>query len=217
MADIRQTTVILDDFNRAAEDPILPPWYQATTSFGSNPCRLSGNAIGGRVFPPTSSVSYWATESYNGDDAEVWATAMGSAPQAEGWRMGLMHDMGGASIDGYQCLMHNGVGPDTWFIRKMTNATFYTMASVVHALPIGGVEMCLMRCKGTQVEVWSSVDAGANWTLIVSATDSTYRTDLYAALGSTGKACGWDNFGAGATLNPWVPQYIRRTHLRGGR
>ena len=217
MADIRQTTVILDDFNRADESIIQSPWQLAYTSFGASPAQLFTNALRGRVFPPTASVSYWSTESYNGDGAEVWATAVGSAPQAEGWRMGLMSDVGGTSIDGYQCLMHNGIGPDTWGIRKYTNATFFTLASVQHALPIGQVEICLMRCKGAQVEVWSSVDAGANWTLIVSATDSTYRTNLYAVLGTTGKATGWDNFGAGSTQNPWVPQYIRRTRRRGGR
>lgn len=216
MADIRQSTTIKDDFNRADENPVALPWAQTNTDAAAGPCKIASQYLRGTKTASDPSTAYWTLDSWSGNDAEVWATAMGDAPLTESYRIGLMTDvgLGSGAVDGYLCLPSNAVGPDVWALRKYTNGGFSTPAIPQHVLPDpNGVHRVLMRCNGGDVEVWMSEVADPDtWELIVSISDSTYRTNLYAVLGTTGTAPGWDDFGGGPLANPFRPQFYRRHH-----
>lgn len=220
MADIRQNTTIKDDFNRADVNPIPAPWAQPNTDAAAGPCKIDNLILKGTKFASDPSVAYWTTESWSNNDAEVWATAVGDAPSTEGWRIGLMTDvgLGSGAIDGYLCLPSNPFGPDVWVLRKYTNGGFTGIGSVVHVLPSPPpTSIVLMRCNGTSVEIWLSPagDPDGIWELVLSAVDNTYRSNLFAVLGTTGLGPGWDDFGGGPA-EPFIPQFYRRPYSRQG-
>lgn len=71
LADIRQTTTPLDNFNRANEDPIASPWIARFS--GSGRGRINTN----RLINSTTAtfLDSYTTTPCDGDACEVWATA----------------------------------------------------------------------------------------------------------------------------------------------
>lgn len=196
MADIRKSTVILDNFTRADENPVAAPWFNPGAPVTAN-MKIGANRLGGTATAPKASMAYYSVTAYDNDDAEMWACAGGSPALTEGWRFGLFREPGIATVDGYEILPHNGIGPDRWSMRRITNGGYITLASVIHpALPA----MMLMRRNGANVEGWESFDSGANWTLIISVADTMHTTGLYPFLGVTGTTTGWTCFGAGPLI-----------------
>jgi hypothetical protein len=192
MADIRYTAQI-DDFERADENPIDPPWVRNWTS-GIN-CKLGSGAIGSTsVNPAQSAQSFWETESWTGNEIEAWAEFSGSVEQADSSRMGLADDAAG--MNGYILRCENPVGTDEWVIRKYTGGSASEISAANHTPPVDGSLVC-MQLTATLVNCYYSTDAGANWTLVVSAADSAYRSGLFVHLGANGGEPGWEAVGAG--------------------
>jgi hypothetical protein len=198
MADIRYTTAVLDNFNRPNEDPVLPPWK---TDVGQT-MKIQGNQFWGKSFPTQANIAYWSTESFDGD-MECWGKiGFPGPPIGSGWRLGLC--VAGPDFMGYEVLMHNGVGPDGWTIRRYNPGagSFTNLASALTSLPSTN-HLVLMQLVGTAINCYVSTDNGANWTLKVSANENTYRTNLYGFLGTTGTEISWNDFGGG------IPRELR--------
>lgn len=207
MPDLRLSYTIRDDFNRANENPIGAPWAGANTGVWAQ-MALASNQIVGTATPPTSSGSYWTTENWDNDQAEVWATARGTISNNEDWRLGLMRDDGVAVRDGYT--LHHGLvaGTNYWEIRRYDNGSPSTIAfSETVGFGLSEGQMVLFRRNGDNVEGFRSTDGGTNWSSILSASATEYTTDLYAMLGAGGNVMGWDNFGGGPGRH--IPQIYR--------
>lgn len=208
MADIRQNTKVRDDFNRANENPVQAPWAQANSGVWG-PMSIAGNRLIGTQTPPTASGAYWSTEAWTGDKAEVWATAAGAVGNNEDWRLGLMRNDGVGVRDGYTFHYGQSAGNNFWQIRRYDDGSLTSIAfdnTPTEVLSEG--HMALVRRNGNDIEGWHSTDSGANWTLILAATDTAYTTDLYAMLGAGGNVMGWDDFGGGPLT--FIPQIYRR-------
>lgn len=204
MADIRYTPQ-RDDFQRPNENPINPPWLRNWGS-GVN-CQLLSNSLKSTVGNPASSgQDFWSTMSFTGDDIEAWGIFTGTLPQAESNRFGLCDSAVG--MNGYICRAQNPVGPDNWVIRKYTNGVATGIASQNAPLPSGG-SICLMQLTATHVRVYHSTDGGLNFTLIVSAADTTYRSNLYLHFGGNGRGGGWTGVGGGVPSVRRHPQIYR--------
>lgn len=202
MADIRYATLILDDFNRANENPVAYPWIHSTNwdlamELNNNFIRSPSNDPNNQAF------SYWSGEPFSGD-IESWGECVGNANLHDSFYFGLVT---ADPQNGYTCRMANTPGDDFWVLRRMDNGVSSILATgTVEGLP-AQPNLCLMQISGSVISCYVSTDAGANWTLKVSASDSTYRTDLFAGFGGQG-APGWDNIGGGPPDE--LPQIYRR-------
>lgn len=211
MADIRKDPTVLDNFNYT-EDPLsnggkwalLDSTRQALQANGSQAVAHTGGA---------TSYSYYTPLSMDGDDAECWAYTKGGNSPAQAWRFGLAASVGGSgTADGYLFSMPITTGGGSTLLQRFTNMTFTDIDSDTANPPTGGEWLGLIRRNGTSVEGWASGDGGANWTLYVSAVDTTYQTGLRAFLGISGTLVGFDYFGAGG-VPPFLPLLGRRYRL----
>jgi hypothetical protein len=210
MADIRQSTAVKDNFNRANEIPLAPPWEALDTGIWSEEDLRSNSITHGTG---TSSMSYWSTENFNGDDAEAWATSIGGNANGTAWGIGLFSTVGGSNtVDGYRFRCEIGIGA-IYRLERWDNGSPVTLDTFDPGHS-GGPRPMLIRRNGSDVEGWvttSGTDTSA-WTLFVSATDTNYTSGLYLALGNTDnggtRLTGWDDFGGGTIT--FVPQIYRR-------
>lgn len=212
MADIRQSTTIKDDFQRAASDPASGDWGD-TVFFGQ--VAIAGPALPDRMLTHSASdspaIGYYTAETYSGDDCEVWARAVGGGEiSGIAWAVGLFKNFGG-SIDGYR-FRWESVG-DVYTLRKYTSGSFTVLDT--GNPDVGSADhWFLLRRNGNDVEGWiSGNDDPTSWTMVVSATDTTHTTGLYGCLGVTDNAqsqqLGWNEFGAGVAEERRRPQIYR--------
>jgi RHS repeat-associated protein len=201
---------VLDDFNRADEDPLSGggDWAQTDSGTWPTPMRLVTNAArrGGNT-----SASYWTQDSFAGGTGSVWAKWGGIGDQS-GVSIALYKDVGGASaVDGYELRREVAgiVENDYYILRRVDNGVRQNPALAgVENGPYVGYPYFNLRRVGSTVEAWASPD-GASWTLVLSAQDSTYMTGtFYASIhsNSTGPVGQFlDDFGAAASAVPPGP------------
>lgn len=210
MADIRQTPE-LDDLLRADETPLSDggKWDKAMST--SSGLLLNNNTI--KPWGPGDATYFYDDGPYNGN-CEVWGETWDAADETEAWRIGLMTepDPAGTTVDGYLVLWIVGIGGAGPILRKYTNNSFTEVATGTSTGANGG--LFLTRILGDDIQLWQSLDGGANWTMNLSYTDTTYRTALYPCLGISsddGTGPGWISFGGGQLGGGWMPQYTRRS------
>lgn len=211
MADIR-TTGLLDDFNRADENPLSGGGNWAFNQFLSNQLKLASNTAVG-IDASTFQGSYWTPSTFS-DDMEVWGTVSGDAGENNtGWLLGFMKEMDGATTaDGYYFQIRNPVGAWTADIQRVANDV--PTAIKVYAEPpslLAG-HLLLMQRVGDDLTVYHSEDGGANWTAYgTPVTDTTYMTGLGVFIGvdnGTSSLPGWTDVGGGEPIE-FVPQIMR--------
>lgn len=222
MADVRQTTTILDDFNRANQAPVSGDW--ATAGFAVNGLDLKDNNLTGHAGGGANSYhSYYIPLSMDGNDAEIWAQPVGGNSPSIAFGIGLYSDPSSATADGYLYRSEVTTSGGTWKLYKLNNGVFTQVWTDSGAGPslTGGEagKMCLVRRNGNDVELWYDPvgDGYGNWDdfqLIKAYTDTSYVNNLHGALEIFGQSQinGWDNMGAGPLpVATWKPQIIRRS------
>lgn len=205
MADIRNSP-LLDDFQRANETPLQPPWYQTE----SHPMNLVSNGIGGTAFPPAGSGDYYSAKSLGSRPTEVWGIASGGASALlDGTRIMLWQDP--IARSGYVALPTEEPLGDTWFLRRYDNGIFTSLADINYPEP-GANDIVMIRVAGSNVEFWHGTSSGTVWTNVATIGDNTYQGPFYGGLGSTGEEKGWKGFGGGKPKNlPQIYRIIRST------
>lgn len=225
MADIR-VSGMLDDFNRAAEDPLSHggDWAGINSNLKiiSTPRRVQHSTGSGVL---SVQQSYWAAQSYSvsaASEVEVWGWTGIGANFGEGWLLGLYTNTSAGSLTGYSSRWSEEIGDNAIQVRKWTsgsNSVLLDERSFGNLQPNFGGDMgqsiMLFRTNGAALETWASFDSGATFTLYATVNDSTYRSGLYLALGLNGPT-EWNGFGGGVE-EPWVPQFIRRPWRYKGR
>lgn len=210
MADIRQNTAVLDDFNRA-DGPPGANWSTVDTAVWSQ-MEIDSNTLTHKTGEVTSH-SYWNADGpFDHDDCEAWGWAVGGNAGGAAWGIGLMRDFGSNSAEGYRFRNAIGGASDSdWLIERFTNGarTIIATNTTGHA---NGDFFMLIRRKGSSVEGWWSLD-GDDWDLAVSVTDTSYTGNLWMTLASSDNSlsqlCDWDYFGGGPKTT-WMPEFIRR-------
>lgn len=197
MADIRYTTVIIDSFNRADEPyppGLLPPWEW--TPVWDLPCFLENNGIGSPSFNPNDqAMSSWRGMPMGGD-CEAWGIASGDAPLHDAYYYGLFR----ADGSGYYVRDAHNVLDQPWqLIRRDPGGGGSLLDQSAGDFLLTGYapDYAIIQTVGSLVQAGYSQDAGANWTIMVSANDTTYRDDLYMSFGGQGGGPGWDAVGGG--------------------
>ncbi len=210
MADIRGTA-LLDDFNRADEDPLSGGgnWLQTDTAF-VGPLILRGMAATHRS-PGVSGDSFWTPQTFDPavGQVEVWGCPGGGGAGAAGvaWALDFWQDAGGSGqVDGYRFRNESSGGGAGFVIYKVTNTNNVAAVSGDPGFVTGAGDATpmLMRRNGNDIEGWYSTDSGANWTMVVSMTDTSYMGPYNLACGirdnSGGQVLDWDCFGGGIPM-----------------
>jgi hypothetical protein len=194
VADIRYTTNVIDDFARTEEYPpgILPPWVHAPQ--WDLPGELDGQLKSPSFDPNNQAMSIWTGGVMTGPKAEVWGLSHQNADLHDGFYMGLLRESDGA---GYYARWANNVGDDPVSITRLDGGGGGTLLNSTGNYLLGLGKTALMQIDGSTISVYVSTDGGANWTLLVDASDSTYRENLCGGLGMQGGAPRWISFGAG--------------------
>ena len=207
-----QTPPILDTFNRMDEDPLSGGgnWARASLSTWFD-ARLVGNKATHSA--SGMGMSYWTQDSYPGGAGSVWAT-YGNLYQAGGNRASvlLLKDVGGSgSIDGYEFTreVFGAAQNCGWLLYRMDNGVRQTggggtapALAGVSNVPQCDHEYINLRRVGNTVEGWTSPD-GVNWTMLLTATDSTHSSGTFYPAIVMNTAGAWiDDFGAAPSGGP---------------
>jgi len=206
---------ILDNFNRADEDPLSGGGNWAQTDLGVwNAMRLGSYAA--RRSTSGTSASYWTQDSFAGGTGSVWAKWDGIGPYTARVSIALYKDVGGSNaVDGYEFARDRGLffgnERDYWRIWRFDNGvrSASPLATTAQNPPTAGYRYFNLRRNGDTVEGWVSSD-GQTWVLAVSAADSTYTTGTFFASlhinGDQGTVnATLDDFGAAASAEPPGP------------
>lgn len=207
MADIRMNPAFTDDFERANEIPIQPPWifsgFSATTA-----SLLSGGFQGGAG---DTQYRYEADGPYDfgAGDYEVWGQSGPGCDLTEALRIGFFD----TSKNGYMLMIFNGIGTPTWRIRHYTggSGSFSDISVVEHDFPFGFPnDYALVQVVGGTLNTYYSGDAGANWDGPINSV-SVSGSGYYGFLGTStddGANPSWKGFG----IHPEdeMPQIYRR-------
>lgn len=215
MPDIR-TTSLLSDFgpNTNFEDPISEGGRWERMINASPPNVIKGGVMTNQD-TDTLGYSYWTPESFDATPetpVEVWgkATGGGGGSAGWGWRIGVAQTPGpGGGFRGYIALDFHALDDFTLLRKYSSEASFTNIAS---GGPIDA-NYYLFRYDGSLIELYSAPSFDPNtWSLVLSATDSEYATDLFLAWGEEdqgfGQICAWDEVGGGVEDD--VPQIYRR-------
>ena len=184
---------LLDNFNRADEDPIGAPWTGPMIS-GSPSLRLLSNELAVRSGQTSGGIYYTGTYT----DCEAWVVL---ANKLDGSRLVVAvrtADAGTANVDQYRVdlLPQAGAANDITRIGRLDNSSLTTLgADIVQEFNAAddGLGIAII---GSTIEAWRW--DGATWNLLGTRTDSTYTAAGNFALEINGATSVYDDFGGGA-------------------
>lgn len=186
---------LLDDFNRADENPLSGGGNWAEVSASSGNLRIISNEVACSV--STTSDAYW-TPAVFGADCEAYCTIV-TKPSTNGDGVEIIAragDVGASTWDGYTFYMATQAGTDTWELRRFIAGSVTALTSGTREITNG--EKIGIRCIGSRIEGWV-YSAGA-WTRITYTTDTTFHCPGYVAMRGRGTAFRLDDFYA-RTIN----------------
>lgn len=182
------TTSVLDDFNRADENPLSGGgnWGDRNTN---DDLSIETNLVRGQTVGQLAS-RYWAAATY-GPDCEVYCTVNHTPNTASDYmRLWLrISNPGAAGETGYMMQWTNDANGCRLF--KETARETYTQLAQAAAARYTDADVVGMSAVGTTLTVYK------NGTSVLSTTDATNGGAGYLALGGRGTSFRWDDFGGG--------------------
>jgi hypothetical protein len=198
------STPILDDFNRADEDPITGIWTNGATGTGA--CEVISNEAGGA----SGTDNCYVTQTY-GAAQEVYATMATGASFNENNNQFiyacLQGGVGSATVDGYGVLVRRlTAANDRVRIVRITDASSVNLGTAYE-----DVEFADGDAIGLRIEVGGTLtlyfnDGGAGWTQVDQVTGETTYGCAGTNLGMEAMHSSmlWDDFGGGTVPNAFM-------------
>jgi DNA uptake protein ComE-like DNA-binding protein len=168
------TTPVLDDFNRANEDPVAGNWAQFSITTGYGQHRLVSNTLRDNT-ATNAAWNYYSAATF-GPDSEVFCTV--ANPPANGFGVTLLQrfvGVGGAEsgISGYTAYFGGTASNEITFeITRFTGGVTVSLASAQPGLTWSAGDKIGFRSAGTELSAWV-YKAGA-WLKVLAVADSTY-------------------------------------------
>lgn len=188
------TTEILDDFNRANEDPLAGNWTQKVSpDEGTELLLISNSVVNAAVFDPCS--AYWNVGTFAADqECYVSDIAVAITP---GMRLyARMADPNTLSLSGYCCSYSGAEG--TLALYRFDSASPILLDSAVVG---ASYSRMLLTAIGDELTVSLYSAEGATWTQFLTVTDATYNHAGYIGMGAApsddAPSLTLDNFGGG--------------------
>ena len=189
------TTGLLDDFNRAAENPLGNGTWLGPLTSGLVQMSVGSGGSANRAIPASAAQgnSYWSAATF-GPDMEVYGEAPAIGGAGEFIDLYLRQvDMGLSTRDGYRLAV---VFSSSWSLRRVDNNADTVIATATQLFSTGdslGFEVIGSALKGY-------LKTAGVWSLIISATDATYNSASTIGFGSKSQNSHWDNFSGGTVV-----------------
>lgn len=202
-------TPVIDDFNRANQDPIGVPWIpeiqEGTGVAAIISSTMGTNAGGGGTayyqLPCPQNQEAWATITTlpANDDGGISIYARLNQAQTPG-------------IDAYRVIFRIASGVKEMLIFRQDNGSsnFLNSASPV---TFNAGDAFAISAVGSDITGWTKA-SGGSWTQIVTASDTTYPTSGFLAVGFS-FTTRIDDFGGGPLIFPQIPRQTPRPVFRG--
>jgi hypothetical protein len=178
------TTSILDNFNRADQDPLSSSWtnYQGGLKVVSNRCV-------GKTGLANTDIAYWNSANYA--DVELYGT-VGIKPENDLGTLNLYFRVDTATANGYVLVYNKLTAGDTLVVYKLTGGSPTQILSISQAISLNDVIGISM--------VGSLITVYRNGSSVGSVSDSTYSAAKRIALGVkyTTTSGAWDDVGGGS-------------------
>jgi hypothetical protein len=178
--------VILDDFNRANENPANDNWHWRVGSCEVLSNRLRGVGIGG-----TGNIGYWITDTPDSPDVDLYTTVIlvdrGSIPDgafAGLWVRTQDPVSGGNGPSGYEMYFLIDSTGDTVVIQRWDDGSPTELDSTAIANLEGTFQLGI---RANQDVISTLIDRGEGWEVVSSVQD-----DTYAVTGNVGVRI-WNN------------------------
>lgn len=181
------TTPVIDSFS----DSVMTGWNAAL--FGD--IQDDGSvALGTNNTAPGYNIRVWGTP-YS-EPQEIYATISTKGATGNSVILGCMikDETVLANIDGYQIVVTVSAGTDTWSLQRVDNGSATTLTSGTQEYSSG--DAFGVRVANGTISAWYSSGGGA-YTMLGSATDTTYTGTGYLSLSVTYANIRIDNFGGG--------------------
>lgn len=187
-------TSLLDNFNRANENPIATGWSGPWRHENTNQQQLSGNGLWYTSSGLTNS-SYWDLDTF-GPDCEAWIDVSSlAASQFPG--VGVRITSPGASWAGYSLTVEGPNSVSTWRISSRDGTTLTNIATQGSVDFTSGQAIGL-EAIGTTITAYKKI--GGVWTNVVSVVDSTAAGAGYIGASHSNYTNALDNFGGGTVV-----------------
>jgi hypothetical protein len=189
------TTGILDDFNRADENPLSfgGKWAARAGTASDSQLQIISNVVAWGAAAGALGSRYWADSTF-GPDCEVYATVTTlSGTAADYVRMWLRLDTPGASAEnGYMMQWSNDANGCRIF--KENTRESYTQLAQAAAARFTTNDQIGFEAIGTALTVYK------NGVSVLTITDATHAGAGNIALGIRNNVTRLDNFGGGTTV-----------------
>ncbi|MDP3704086.1 MAG: hypothetical protein U1C74_25920 [Phenylobacterium sp.] len=193
------TTGLLDNFNRATEDPLGNGTWSGPIRATNGQMKVgsggSANAITRSAGTPGQ--SYWSVATF-GPDSEVYATI--STVPGNGdyvYLYARIVNPNTAGLDGYAMVMIKQAGDDIWQIRRIDDSAETVLgANATQELASG--ESMGFEIIGSTLTAYRK-SAGV-WSSVLSRTDATYSAAGYIGIGSATTVAIEDDFSGGTVV-----------------
>ncbi len=183
---------VLDGFNRTNENPLSDSdlWSNGVAGPSEAGLRVASNAL---ACTKNSTCSAWRGTTQYGPDVEVYArVATLPGRNHEVRLLARVQQPGSSAYDGYMLRAIQRNGTDEVRLDRVDNGAITGMLTMPRELAAGDV--LLLRVVGSRLEAWTR--RGAAWSLLGAVDDSTYSAAGSVGVGTSGKTCRLDDFGA---------------------
>ena len=196
-------TSIVDDFNRAPEDPIDGGiWSNGVTGVGS--CAVEADTPDNTLGTSGAGTDEcYLTQTYSADQ-EIWMTLEGATNYSDQTNLRLLgclqDNIGTASVDGYAVRFKKiNAGNDQIFIQTLDNGVYSNIGTFTEQ-EMDDNDQLGMRIKSNgDIEAW--VNTGGGWTMVKIENDTTYNcANTNLGVAPTQSSHQFDDLGAGNTI-----------------
>jgi chitodextrinase len=183
---------ILDPFNRGNENPLSDGglWSNGIAGAGETGLRLRSNEL---ACTRSTTCTAWRNTTTYGPGVEV-AVRVAALPGNNNHirLLARIQQPGSNAYDGYMLRTNQLSGTDQLFLERIDNGVGVGLGTFTRELANGDV--LVLRVQGSTLEAWHR--RGATWTLVGTASDSTYGAAGFVGVGLRGTKGRLDDFGA---------------------
>ena len=206
------TTGLLDDFNRADEDPLANGTWSGPVRSGQAQCEVNTNQVSGNT---GTNGSYWSVASF-GPDMEAYIDVPVKAGSGDHeYLYARCANFGLTTFSGYRVIVISRPADlDDWFLTRFDNNVSTTLVGPTAQTFLAGDSFGI-ECIGSVIKSYRKT--GGTWTQIQSVTDTTYNAVSQIGLGGITTVYRLDNFSGGTVVAAGVGRVGHGALLSGFR
>lgn len=197
-------TTVLDDFNTGANQALSARAGWSASHLYPGTADFTTDSVPTKAVSTGNSDNAWGT---NFTDVEVYMTVAAAPAQQTDL---YARWSGSGTMNGYSLFSFSATGGNLFYLARIDNNVHTTLSSQPVQV-LGALDSIGLRVVGSALEGWYKSSGGA-WTMLVSATDSTYTGAGMIGMDNYSSGDAITEFGANAP--PAAVQPVRRSAIR---